>query len=104
MFHYWGYIIEHEAMDIYGRYFQSPLGPMDDDRRESEQYTGVEDEGGNEIYEGDIVLKEFKNAGIDFKCRDIIKIPECYTFTFSGFDPREKYRIIGNIHQNPKLL
>ena len=80
-----------------------------------EQYTGLKDKNGKEIYEGDIC--KF-NSGIALRKKYIYKI-DYLAYQFCGFvlncmnDKRikienlyshSKIEIIGNIHQNPELL
>lgn len=120
-FHYWGYIIEHEHIDIYGRYFQSPLGPMDNDKRESDQYTGLKDKDGKEIYERDIIeLTDIDSAEPDvfvvswekpgyFTLKPFLD-PEGYVPTLGYFTDKDlnddyySLKIIGNRHENPELV
>lgn len=82
-----------------------------------EQYTGLKDRNGKEIYEGDIVSEEFEYAGEKTKtiwqvrwCDDECAFELRYV---SGFevedcslvaDDEENYEVIGNIHENPELL
>jgi uncharacterized phage protein (TIGR01671 family) len=68
-----------------------------------EQYTGLKDKNGKEIYEGDIYLRQKKFTEvvgkIDFNCG-------CCTHVFGWLlhEDIERLEIIGNIHENPKLL
>lgn len=78
-----------------------------------EQYTGLKDKNGKEIYEGDIISfeNEKAHAGVlwlDGKAMFGIKWLGCGIedeFDFDNWDIcRGPIEVIGNIHENPELL
>jgi len=78
------------------------------------QFTGLHDKNGKEIYEGDIVAANCdthnsKNAvvwGGDYPAFDLEPFV-CYennSLLYCICDPDSSCEVIGNIHDNPKLL
>jgi len=81
-----------------------------------EQYTGLKDKNGKEIYEGDIIKCWSQNT---YPVGRVMYSEEWCTYEIVSYDPKEcrvynlesfsptvnKYlEVIGNIHENPELL
>lgn len=66
---------------------------------EYQQYTGLKDSNGKEIYEGDIVIRSWgKNEKIE-EVKDI-----GFDLKLSELESGGITEVIGNIYQNPELL
>lgn len=84
----------HVSFDYFDGNFNTAVWALSD--VELMQYTGLKDEKGVKLYEGDIYLKWGERYKCDFE-RVMYEKQECLIF---GGD----FMIVGNIYENPELL
>jgi hypothetical protein len=112
-FHYWGFTAPNR--------FHGPLsnyngGSVELAQKSSEQFTGLLDKNGKEIYEGDILLSELSGRPSLVEWSDgsgewlgepvgfmlVMRQGEAHVELDHGWAVGGE--IIGNIHENPELL
>ena len=79
-----------------------------------EQYTGLKDKNGKEIYEGDIVREKWYDndvhigrdriGKIEYFCAGFVCWFKGSAFVGLGMFPTKNIEVIGNIHENKELL
>lgn len=81
-------VMSGKVRGIYGEKFP---------QMEVEQFTGLLDKNGKEIYEGDIIKGETRNFTVKFE-------EGMFTTDVGKYILNGDYEIIGNIHENVELL
>ena len=82
---------------------------FDKDRNNDQQYTGLSDKNGKEIYEGDVVIHKHRAENGRHEMKVIIGSDDCLLIDCGFLGEQDDFgemsnEVIGNIYENPELI
>ena len=101
----WCHHIEYMGDGLWLGYIDDGIGELSTTDIIVEQYTGLKDTNGKEIYEGDIVSYRGNNYQIKW-CEASFAYIASSKNQYYWLSPSKStvFEVIGNIHENPELL
>ena len=104
--HYWGFVDDHGYLIFKG--IEGSISSIEEAFKNSQQFTGLLDKNGKEIYEGDI-FENLSGRGIiewwpEHCCFSARKVGTDQIFMITSLGHTFATEVIGNIHDNPELI
>lgn len=91
--HYWGFI---------DGAFIAPVtnDGIDDAHKHSQEFTGLHDKNGKEIYEGDVIKGSYREGKIHYRNGAFY----CFDEILYESVNEDEVKVIGNVYENPELI
>jgi len=109
-FRFWDKLYSKMSDPISMRHLATEHRAYKDEYIEWLQWTGLQDKNGQDIYEGDIVSKEYEYSVTEIgyikftEGSFLVYFDEQPDASFCIYGDTDRHEVIGNIHANPELI